>query len=83
MDVDFLTRFLLASLVFNYAVLMVWFVLFVFARGWLRALHGRWFQLSDPVFDALHYGAMAFYKLGIVLFNLAPLVALWLMGASG
>jgi len=72
----FASQFLLWSLVFNYAVLLVWFLAFIFARGWLRRLHGKWFNLSDSAFDAIHYGGMAIYKIGILLFNLAPLVAL-------
>jgi hypothetical protein len=40
-------------------------------------MHGRWFKLSVGTFDAIHYAGLAVYKIGIVLFNLAPLVALW------
>ena len=78
MDSDFLCRFLLWSLAFNYAVLLAWFLAFVTARDALRRLHGRWFALPDASFDAIHYGGMAAYKIGILLFNLAPLAALWL-----
>ena len=82
MSLDFLRHFLLWSLAINYAILLTWFVVFVAARNWLRALHGRWFRLSDPVFDAIHYSGMAIYKVGIFLFNLVPLLALY-FGASG
>ncbi|HRN62330.1 MAG TPA: hypothetical protein PK743_02675 [Luteimonas sp.] len=81
-DLDDLQRFLLLSLAVNYAVLLLWFVLFVFARGWMRRLHGRWFRFPDESFDALHYGGMAVYKVGILLFNLAPLVSLCLMARA-
>ena len=83
MDSDFLCRFLLWSLAFNYAVLLVWFLAFVTARDALRRLHGRWFALPDASFDAIHYGGMAAYKIGILLFNLAPLVALHCARGSG
>lgn len=46
-------------------------------------LHGRWFNLSATTFDALHYGAMAVYKIGIMLFNLVPLLVLYLLGSGG
>ena len=82
MNSDFLFRFLLCSLAINYAILLTWFVVFVAARNWLRALHGRWFRLSEPAFDAIHYGGMAVYKIGILLFNLVPLLALY-VEASG
>jgi hypothetical protein len=72
-------RFLLFSTLVNYAVLVAWFLLFVNARGWMRRLHGRWFALPDATFDAIHYGGMAAYKIGILLFNLVPLLALLLL----
>jgi hypothetical protein len=39
-------------------------------------LHARWFRLPAEQFDAIHYAAMAIYKIGIILFNLVPYVAL-------
>lgn len=80
MSPDFLCHFLLWSLAINYAILLTWFVVFMAASNWLRALHGRWFQLSDTAFDTIHYGGMAIYKIGILLFNLAPLLALYFVG---
>ena len=77
MSLDFLRHFLLWSLAINYAILLTWFVVFVAARNWLRALHGRWFRLSDEAFDAIHYGGMAAYKIGVLLFNFVPLLALY------
>ena len=73
---ELLCRFLLWSLAFNYLVLFIWFFVFVFCRNWIRNLHGRWFKMPEETFDAIHYGGMAVYKIGILLFNLAPLVAL-------
>jgi hypothetical protein len=40
----------------------------------------RWFHLSREQFDAIHYGGMSIYKIGIVLFNLVPFVVLSLLG---
>lgn len=82
MDLDFWYRFLLYTLALNYGILMLWFLLIVFVRDWVKRLHGQWFQLSDPTFDAIHYSGMAIYKVGIFLFNLVPLIAIYLMGKS-
>ena len=79
MTTEFLSRLLLWSLAFNYAVLLTWFIVFVFSRHWFRNAHGKWFQMSDGTFDAIHYGGMAVYKIGILLFNVAPLVALYVI----
>lgn len=79
MNHDDLFRFLLWCLLVNYGVLIIWFLMFIFARSWIRKLHGRWFNLSEGAFDAVHYGGMGLYKIGTLLFNLAPLAALYFM----
>jgi hypothetical protein len=68
---------LLWCVVVNYAVLFVWSGVFIFAHDWMYRLHTRWFRLSLETFDALHYAGLAVYKIGIILLNLVPLIALW------
>ncbi|MCG2609451.1 hypothetical protein LZZ98_13135 [Acinetobacter sp. SM34] len=82
MNDDLWSRFLLSSLLINYIILMIWFLAFIFARDWMKQLHGKWFQLSDTTFDAIHYGGMAIYKIGILLLNVVPFVALYLIRAT-
>ena len=62
----------------NYGVLLVWFGVFVYAHEWIYRLQTRWFKLSVETFDALHYAGVSIYKIGIILLNLVPLVALYL-----
>ena len=83
MNASYVQQFLLYSLAVNYAILLAWFFGFVFAHGAMRKLHSRWFRLSPEQFDCVHYAGMAAYKIGIFLFNLAPLLALWLVGSTG
>jgi len=78
MDSVELRSLLLYSTIINYAILIVWFVALIVARGPLYRLHTKWFKLSSNTFDAVHYGGMAVYKIGILLLNLAPLIALCL-----
>ena len=73
---------LIWSLVFNYVILLVWFAAIALAHDWVYRLHTRWFQLSRESFDAIHYGGMAVYKIGVLLFNVAPLLALCLMDSG-
>ena len=79
MNPDVIKELLLYSLVFNYALLMIWFGVFSLARDWMYRLHSRWFRLPAETFDALHYASMSVYKIGIIMLNIAPLVALWLV----
>jgi len=79
MTSEAIRSFLLWCAVINYGILLLWFLVFVFAHGWMYRLHGRWFQLSREQFDALHYGGMTFFKVGIMLFNLVPCVVLYFL----
>ena len=79
MTIEFIRHFFLWSTIFNYGILLVWFLVFVFAHDVLRRMHGRWFHLPVEQFDALHYGGMGVYKIGTLLFNLTPLLVLSVM----
>jgi len=68
--------FFLWCTVINYLVLMVWFLFFVLAHDWMYRFHGRWFGFTLERFDTIHYTAMAAFKIGIILLNLVPLVAI-------
>lgn len=76
MNNEALKDFLLWSTVANYAILLVWLMALSFARHAIYRLHARWFRLTLETFDAIHYAAMATYKIGILLFNLVPLLVL-------
>lgn len=79
MNVEFARNFLLWCALINYGVLMVWFLFFMLAHDWMQRLHGRWFRISTEQFDAIHYAAMAIYKIGVLLFNLVPLAVLYIV----
>jgi hypothetical protein len=81
MKLQLLSDFLLWCTIINYAVLFLWFSVFALARDWLFGLHGRWFSLSANQLLALHYGGMGVYKIGVLLLNLVPYIALrWVVG---
>ena len=83
MTIQLASDFLLWCTVLNYGVLLAWFIAFSLAHDWMRRLHGRWFRLSDERFDAIHYAGMTIYKIGILLFNLIPYVALRIVERHG
>ena len=75
-----LKHLLLISTLLNYAIVTVWFLVFVYGHEALYRLHTRWFRLSPQDFDKIHYSAMAIYKIGVLLLNLVPLIALAIVG---
>jgi hypothetical protein len=62
--------------VINYAILMLWFAVFVASRGWITSLHGRLFDVPGDKIRSMNYMGMAVYKLLILVFNLVPYLAL-------
>ena len=76
MNIDQVRQFLLWSTIINYTVLVIWLLVFLSARGWLYNLHTRWFRFTPEQFSDLNYGGLAIYKIAILIFNLAPLIAL-------
>lgn len=76
MSIEFLRNFLLGCLVANYCILLLWALVFLFARGWMFRIHTKWFNLSNEVFDSIHYAGLAAYKIVILVFNLVPFVIL-------
>jgi hypothetical protein len=62
MNPDTIKEPLLYCLAFNYAVLIIWSVVFILGHDWMCRLHSRWFKLSVDTFDALHYRAWRFIK---------------------
>jgi hypothetical protein len=83
MTTNMISNMLLWCTIINYAVLIVWFLCFILAHDWLKQLHGRWFQMSAEQFNGIHYLGMAIYKIGILLLNLVPYIALLIVGRTG
>jgi hypothetical protein len=76
MSIETLRAALLWSAVINYGILLVWFLFFILAHDWMYLFHVRWFHLSVEQFDMLHYAGMSIYKIGIILLNVVPYIAL-------
>ncbi len=76
MDLATCRKMLAWSLVINYVILIIWFVVFIAAHDQLMGIHQRWFRLSVEQFDSYNYLGMAIYKIGVILFNLVPYISL-------
>lgn len=71
-----LRQFFAWCTVINYAILIIWFAAIVVARAPISRLHGRFFDLPVDKFNSINYLGISFYKIGILLFNLVPYLAL-------
>lgn len=82
MTYETLFDFFLWNTVFNVIVLAWWSAWIMGASNFVYRIHSKWFEMPREDFNKLHYIALAFYKLMIILFNLIPLLVLWIMGGS-
>ena len=64
----------------NWGLLLWWFLFITLAHDWMYGFHTKWFKISVETFDAIHYAGMALFKIGIILFNLVPYLALRIVG---
>ena len=76
MSIEAVRGMLLWSTIINFAFLAVWGLVFVLARDWLHRTHGRWAGLPAETYDAVTFAGIVLYKLGILLFNFVPYIAL-------
>lgn len=82
MTIETLRVILLFCAVVNYALITFWFALFTLGHDFIYKLHSRWFKLTIEKFDALNYAGMMIYKIAILLFNVAPCIALYIIQSS-
>ena len=62
--------------VYRLVFLLIWFFFLTAGGGWMRRMHGKWFNLSEEGFAAVHYKMLAYFKLLWVMFNLTPYLVL-------
>jgi len=67
--------------VINLGLLVWWFLCFVLLHDLTYRVHTRWFKVSVHEFNLMHYAGMGLFKIGIMLFNLGPYIALRILGA--
>ena len=80
MSIEVVRNAFLWCAVLNYALMLVWFLLFVLPHSWLYRLCSRWFRLTLEQFDVINFGGIVLYKAAILLLNLVPYLALRIIG---
>jgi hypothetical protein len=72
--------FFLWCTVVNYGLLLLWAFLLMLPHAWMYWLWGKSCGLSAERFDEINFTGMVFFKMGVILFNLVPYVALRIVG---
>ena len=80
MDLDVLRSFLLWCTIINGGLLVVSFVICVFAGDWAYRMQNRWFPTSRETRNVMVCCFLGLYKTFILMFNLVPYIALSIVG---
>jgi len=80
MTVDIMRELLGWCSVINMGLLLWWFLIIHFAHDWVYKFHSKWFKVSVETFYAIHYAGIAFFKVGVFVFNIVPYIALRIIG---
>ena len=76
MDIKKITSVLGWSIILNFALLLWWVLWMIFAHDWVYQTQSMVVDISVQQMDVIHYGAMAFYKILILVFNVIPYLAI-------
>ena len=76
MSAETLREFLGWCTVINFAALLVAIIGIGLLRGAMLSIHSKMFRLSEEDLSRAYFQYLAQYKLGIVIFNLVPYIAL-------
>ncbi len=80
MTLEMIQRLLGWCAVINIALLLWWFLFFVLGHDLMYRVHSRLFKMPVQTFDTFHYAGLAVYKVLIMVFNLAPYLAIRIVG---
>ncbi len=80
MTVAILRDFFLWCSIINMGLFLISTLLFKFTHKLIYRIHGKWFGISEEKFNLIYYQAMLYYKIGIFLLNIIPLIALIIIG---
>ena len=71
-----LATILIRSFLFGLAFLLLWFLLYLIAPGWMFETNAKWFNIGRHDFDMINYFGMGFVKVSILLLFFCPYLAI-------
>lgn len=76
MNTRFITGMLLRCFIYGFVLLLVWFVLFLAAGGWMYDFHSAMFDITLHEFDVTNYCGMGLLKILVFVGFLIPYIAI-------
>ena len=80
MNVSLIRAFFMWCTILNAGLLLLSFLICVFAGGWVYRMHSRWFPMPRETFDVVLYSFLGLYKILFWVLSAVPYVALLIAG---
>jgi len=80
MDIQTLTRFFMWCTIINGALLVLGGAMCMFAPDFVYRTHSKWFPIPREAFNVAIYSFLGLFKIVFLVFNVAPYVALLIVG---
>lgn len=80
MDVQILAKFFMWCTILNAGLIMCAFMIWVLAGDFVYKTHSKWFQMPRETFNMVFYSILGVYKILFLVLNVAPWVALSIVG---
>lgn len=80
MDIQTLTSFFLWCTILNGALLVLWTTMCIFAPDLVYRTQSKWFPIPRETFNVVMYAFLGLFKIGFLVFNVVPLLALLIIG---
>ena len=58
MTIDILREVFGWCSIINMGLLLLWFLIILFAHDWIYKFHSKWFKIPVETFDAVHYAGI-------------------------
>ena len=78
--IDQITNFLGWCTIINICILLLSTLSLVIWRKFVTKIHERIFNLSEQELSSLYFRYLAYYKIGVIIFNLVPYFSLKIIG---
>ena len=82
MNITAAKAFFLWCTIINVVVLILSFLVCIFLGDFCYRMSSKWFSISKETFDIVIFSFIALYKLFILAFNIAPYIALVIIGKN-
>ena len=69
-------NFFLTSFILSYGILILWFVMSVFAKDLVYGMHRKCFDIPKADMDKIHYFLMGLLKILAIIFFLIPYLSM-------